>query len=55
MTKFHYLTLAYTLFWLVMGFYMMSLGRRLRRVSESLRELRRRLGGAGGRAGADAD
>lgn len=41
MTKFHYLTLAYTLFWLVMGFYMLGLGRRLRSLSQALLELKR--------------
>lgn len=42
MTKFHYLLLGYGLIWAVLGVYMITLGRRMQRLMESLDEMRRR-------------
>ncbi|MBU1700728.1 MAG: hypothetical protein KJ970_01600 [Candidatus Eisenbacteria bacterium] len=44
MTKFHYLALAYTLFWAAIAVYMLGLGRRLELVAKTLRGLKQRLG-----------
>lgn len=44
MTKFHFLTLGYALIWIALALYLMSLGRRLKRLSESIRQLRERIG-----------
>lgn len=44
MTKFHYLALGYALIWMALAFYLISLGRRLRRLSETIQQLRQRVG-----------
>jgi CcmD family protein len=43
MKPFHYLVLGYTLIWAALGVYLYTMGRRLRRMSRELEELRRRL------------
>jgi len=43
MNKFQYLMLGYALIWFVLGVYMITLGRRMKRLSEFIQELRDRL------------
>jgi CcmD family protein len=44
MTKFQYLTLGYALIWIALGFFLVSMNGRIKRLSELLRELRDRAG-----------